>query len=302
MQNFSEHKRVLLIINPIAGRMNFKNSFYSVMKSFSDAGFLTEAYFTKGKDDAARCAFDAAERYDLIVACGGDGTLNETVSGVLRSGRDVPIGYLPCGSTNDFASSLGIPQKTQETVKQIIEGRMLTMDIGHFNDRYFTYTASFGAFTSTSYDTSQALKNTIGHLAYILSGTKQLANLKAIPMKITTPDYSEEGSFIYGGVSNTTSIGGVYSLPDDEVILNDGKFEVLLIRKPANPAGYINTLLNFAARNYDDPNILFMHAENVIFESPADVTYTLDGEFGGAHKRAEISCLHNAYRINGKQE
>ena len=295
-------ERALMIINPRAGKMNFRTSFYSVVKMLSDAGCRVEPYFTRGVGDAAQIVEKQGEQYDLILVCGGDGTLNECTCGLMKCQIKPKIGYIPCGSTNDFANSLGIVGKPLDIVKQIIDGQFQQLDLGSFNERNFTYTASFGAFASTSYDTSQNLKNAVGHLAYILSGAKQLANIKPIQVKVTAGDFVEEGQYIYGGVSNTTSIGGVYTIPEEEVSLCDGQFELMMVRKPANPAGYINTLLNIAARNYDDPNLIFMHTDHVIFETPEPLAFSLDGEYGGSVTRAEIKCLTGAYQINGKSE
>ena len=291
---------ILLIINPRAGKMSFKNSFYSVTKLFSDAGWRVETYFTQGPGDAAQKAKKCASKFTRIIAVGGDGTLNETISGLARHALPAKLGYLPCGSTNDFASTLGISPKPMEAAKQILADECIDLDLGAFNDRYFTYTASFGAFTAASYNTPQNLKNAIGHFAYILSAAKQLSDMKPIKMKVTAGDFTEEGVFLYGGVSNTTSIGGVYTLPEEDVHLGDGKMELFMVRKPQNAAGYINTLLNVAARNYDDPNIIFMHADHVIFECDSPVPYTLDGEYGNEQTKADIRCLEHAYTVNGK--
>ena len=189
-----------------------------------------------------------------------------------------------------------------QAVGQILQEQFIQMDLGSFNERFFTYTASFGAFTATSYETSQNLKNALGHLAYVLNGAKQLVNMKRIPMRIEAKEHTEEGVYLYGGVTNTTTISGVYSLPEEEVELNDGKFEVMMVRYPKTVPEYTSTVLNLAVRNYNDPNILFFHTDHVVFESTEAVPFTLDGEFGGDQTRCEIHCLHNAYTINGTRE
>lgn len=294
------NERILMVINPRAGKMAIRGSFYTIVKSLSLDGNEVSIHFTTGAGDAAQTVCNLAGGYDRIVVCGGDGTLNEAVTGLMRSQRDIPIGYIPCGSTNDFASTLGIPQKASAVVEQILHSDPIRLDLGRFGDRFFTYTASFGAFTASSYATPQNLKNALGHFAYVLNSAKQVLNLKPIRMKITTPDYCEEGDFMYGGVSNTLTIGGVYSLSDEDVELDDGKLEIMMIRHPKSIQEYTNALLNLAARNYDDPNILFLHAGSVLLESDAPVAYTLDGEFGGEHTACRIDCLHKAYAINGK--
>jgi YegS/Rv2252/BmrU family lipid kinase len=295
-----DRKRVLVIINPRAGKMSFRNSFYSVIKKISDAGCDVNVHFTTASGDAANTVFKEAQRYDLIVTCGGDGTFNETVTGLLRCGIKRPIGYIPCGSTNDFASSLGILGMPSKICDDILSEGEILLDAGKFNDRYFTYTASFGAFTAASYETPQGLKNALGHLAYVLNGAKDLINMPRVKMRIETEGYEEEGVFFYGGVTNTTSIGGLYSLPEDEVSLNDGKFELLMIREAKHPQEYSETLLNLAVRNFDDPNILFLRGSDFRFISEEPVSFTLDGEYGGKSCMNRIEILNNAILLNGK--
>ena len=295
-----ENKRVLLVINPRAGQMTFKNSLYTVAKKISDAGCSLGIHFTTEKNDAANTVGRIGENYDLIVACGGDGTFNETVNGALKLKKPVQIGYIPCGSTNDFASTLGIAGGPSKIVDNILAERFVTLDLGKFNDRYFTYTASFGIFTSTSYDTPQNMKNALGHVAYLLSAFKQLSNVPRIPMHVDVDGYSEEGVYYYGGVSNTTSIGGFYTLPENEVKLNDGQLELLMIREPKAPQELSQTLFNLAIRDFDDPNILFMHGKEFVFTSPEEVPFTLDGEFGGAAQKNVILCAPKAISVNGK--
>lgn len=294
--------KILMIVNPRAGKMTFHNSFYAVIKSLSLAGYEVSVHFTSCPGDATDTVLLYAKNYDMILACGGDGTLNEVLTGVMRAEKPLRLGYIPCGSTNDFAATLGISQKPQEAVGQILQEQFIQMDLGSFNERFFTYAASFGAFTATSYETSQNLKNALGHLAYVLNGAKQLVNMKRIPMRIEAKEHTEEGVYLYGGVTNTTTIGGVYSLPEEEVELNDGKFEVMMVRYPKTVPEYTSTVLNLAVRNYDDPNILFFHTDHVVFESTEAVPFTLDGEFGGDQTRCEIHCLHKAYTINGTRE
>lgn len=293
-------KKVLMIINPRAGKMTFRNSFYSVVKRLSNAGCAVNIYFTTCSGDAAETLRVQGEEYDLVIACGGDGTFNEVVNGVLKLSKKVSLGYIPCGSTNDFASTLGITGTPVQIVDDILFGDTVCLDVGKFNERYFTYTASFGAFTAVSYDTPQNLKNAFGHFAYVLNGAKQLANLPKVRLRLESENYSEEGVYFYGGVTNTTSIGGLYALPEDEVVLDDGELELLMVRVPTHPQEYNETLLNLAVRNFDDPNILFMHGRKFIFRSEEELAFTLDGEYGGSSKVNEISCIEKAYSINGK--
>ncbi len=294
-----ERKKVLMIVNPRAGKMTFKSSFYTVVKRLSDADLDVTVHFTTARGDATNEIVKKAEATDLVIACGGDGTYNECVSGILKSGKDLPIGYIPCGSTNDFAATLDMVGTPAQLTERIINGKSIALDVGQFNDRYFTYVASFGAFTAISYDTPQNLKNALGHFAYMLNVARQLANMPIIPMHIVSDQVDLEGEFVYGGVTNTTSIGGFYSLPEDDVVLDDGQFEVLLLRAVKPGQEYTETLLKLAMRNFDDPNVVFFHTDHVVFESPELVAFTLDGEYGGSRKVNTITCLNRMITLRG---
>lgn len=292
-------KKVLVIVNPRAGKMSFRNSFYTVIKKLSDAGLDVSVHFTACAGDATATVLNEGKAYDLIVTCGGDGTFNETITGILKGGFDMPIGYIPCGSTNDFASTLGLEGTPSKICDGILSEKRMLIDAGQFNDRYFSYTASFGAFTSASYATPQGLKNAFGHFAYVLNGAKDLINMPRVKLRILSGDYEEEGTFFYGGVTNTTSIGGLYSLPEEEVQLDDGLFELLMIREAKHPQEYSETLLNLAVRNFDDPNILFLRGSEFRFVSEEPVSFTLDGEFGGKACLNEIKVLKRVINVNG---
>lgn len=294
-----EKRKVLVIVNPRAGKMAFRNSFYTVVKKISDAGCEVNVHFTTCAGDATETVSKMGRAYDLIVACGGDGTFNETITGLLRSNLRTPIGYIPCGSTNDFAASLGIVGLPSAICDDILSGQTVSIDAGQFNDRYFSYAASFGAFTTASYATPQGLKNAFGHFAYLLNGAKELINIPRVKLRVISEEYEEEGVFFYGGVTNTTSIGGLYSLPEDEVFLDDGKFELLMIREAKHPQEYSETLLNLAVRNFDDPNILFLRGSEFRFISEEEVSFTLDGEFGGRAFVNQIKILSKAINVNG---
>ena len=296
-----ERKKVLMIVNPRAGKMTFKNSFYTVVKRLSDADLDVTVHFTTARGDATNEIVQKADETDLVIACGGDGTYNECVSGILKSGKNLPIGYIPCGSTNDFAATLDMIGTPAQLTERIICGKSILLDVGRFNNRYFTYVASFGAFTAISYDTPQNLKNALGHFAYMLNVAKQLVNMPTIPMHVIADKVDLEGEFVYGGVTNTTSIGGFYSLPEDDVVLDDGKFEVLLLRAVKPGQEYTETLLNLAMRNFDDPNVVYFHTDYVVFESTDSVAFTLDGEYGGSEKVNTIRCLNRAITLRGSE-
>ena len=231
----SELKRIYLVINPNAGTRQGRRFLPEIISAFNRAGFLVSVYVTEKRGDAADFARIRAGEADMVVACGGDGTLNEVITGLQLGGCKTPLGYIPCGSTNDFASGLGLPTAPLPACEAIVSGRPRTLDVGLFApDRYFSYTASFGAFTSVSWSTPQNVKNVLGHAAYVLEGIRSLADIRPIHMRITADGHVYEDDFIFGAVCNSTSLGGVLKLENSQVHMNDGLFEALLIPFPAD--------------------------------------------------------------------
>ena len=287
-------KKALLIINPSAGKTKSKTHFFTVAKALSDGDIQPTVFVTREQGDATEKVKAEGAFYDLIVCCGGDGTLNETVNGLLSlPAQDRrPLGYVPCGSTNDFAAALGIPLKPENAAALIAAGKTKRIDAGCFNGRFFTYVASFGAFTSVSYDTPQQVKNSLGHFAYILEGAKALGTIHPYEMEYDCDGVKGRGQFIFGAVSNTTSIGGIYKLPKKEVSLTDGEFELLLLQDPFSSP---ETLWNIVHRKLDsDENIVFLHGKQITLRAEGAIPFTLDGEFGGNTSLARISCLPGA--------
>ena len=231
------------------------------------------------------------ESYDMIVASGGDGTLNEVVNGVLSSPNPLPIGYIPAGSTNDFAASISLPSSLTEAAQAIVNGIPHELDVGIFNEtRYFTYIASFGAFTEASYATDQAQKNALGHLAYVLEGIKDLGSIKPIHAVLRTAERKEEGDFLFGAVSNSTSVGGIVRLKDGMVDMADGLFEVLLIRSPRTPAELSAVLQGIVNSDFHDDMFCFLKADEIYLTSREDLHWSLDGEHAeGGHE----VCIRN---------
>ena len=226
-------QNLLLIINPCAGQKKAKKLLVEIIDILNRAGFEVITYITSGPGDAENACIRYADQVSRIVCCGGDGTFNETVSGVLKSGKNIPIGYIPAGSTNDFASSLHLSNDILQATRDIVDGQPKHLDIGSFGNRYFSYVASFGAFTRTSYTTPQSLKNALGHTAYVLNGIQELSQIRSHPLRFTLSDGSIiEGRFLFGAISNSTSLGGVLTLTPDQVDMADGKLELLLIRAP----------------------------------------------------------------------
>lgn len=290
-------KKLLLIVNPTAGRMLALRYIKRIKKILSDGGYTVSVHITSARAEATRLLTASAGNYDVIGCCGGDGTLNEVISGVLLSGKDVPIGYIPSGTTNDLAKSLGLPSSIIKSTVNLLTGKPLFEDVGEFCSRYFTYVASFGAFTRVSYETKQKDKNIFGHAAYLFGGLRSVGEIKPFEVKVTYDGLSQEGEYIFGAVTNSTSVGGVMRLSDDQVNLRDGKFEVMLVRKPEN-AAQIGQLLDEAInRHYDGHLISLHHASKIRFQSKTPLAFTLDGENGGEHTDCEAVNLHHAVRL-----
>lgn len=291
-------KKLLLILNPCSGKKKASHALADVVNVFNRGGYDVTVYITAARGDATKVVAQRAPEFDLVVCAGGDGTFNETISGLLAGGHDTPIGYLPAGSTNDFASSLHLSKNLVEAARDIVEGTPRRLDVGRFNDRYFSYVASFGAFTRASYATSQNVKNALGHLAYILSGIKELAYIRSRRLRFTLDDGTVlEDEYIFGAISNSTSVAGILTLSEEIVDMNDGVFELLLVRKPESLLELNDCVLALTTQDYHTPMLTFTSARSIEIEAPEDMDWTLDGERepGSAHCRAEN--LHDAIRI-----
>jgi len=290
-------KKLLLIVNPTAGRMQAIRYLGKIKKILTEGGYTVSVHITSARAEATRLLAVSAGNYDVIGCCGGDGTLNEVISGILLSKKDIPIGYIPSGTTNDLAKSLGLPLSIIKATINLLTGEPRFEDVGEFCNRYFTYVASFGAFARVSYETTQKDKNLFGHAAYLMGGLRSIGEIKPFEVKVTCDDLTHEGEYIFGAVTNSTSVGGVMRLSDDQVNLRDGKFEVMLVRKPEN-AAQVGQLLDEAVnRHYDGKLIALHHASRIHFQSKIPLAFTLDGENGGDHTDCEAVNLHNAVRL-----
>ena len=290
-------KTLYLVINPNAGTRQGRRFLPEIISVFNRAGYLCSVYITEKRGDAADFARVHAGEADLIVACGGDGTLNEVITGLQLGGYRTALGYIPCGSTNDFANGLGLSTVPLTAAEAIVSGQPRPLDAGLFSpDRYFSYTASFGAFTSVSWSTPQNVKNVLGHAAYILEGIRSLADIYPIHMRITADGQLYEEDFIFGAVCNSTSLGGVLKLEDSAVDMNDGRFEALLIPFPTDLI-VLNRILNaLRTHHYEDESLHFLRASSFLFEG-SPVTWTLDGEAAEGSSRTEIRNIHNAINL-----
>jgi len=291
-------KKLLLIVNPCAGQKKAKKQLTEIIDIFNRADFTVITHITSGFGDAEVACIRYANQVERIVCCGGDGTFNETVSGVLKSGKDIPIGYIPSGSTNDFASSLHLSSDLLQAARDITEGQPKRLDIGLFGKRYFSYVASFGAFTRTSYTTPQNMKNALGHAAYVLSGIQELSQLRSHSLRFTMSDGSIiDDKFLFGAISNSTSVGGILTLAPDRVDMADGKLELLLIRAPKDLFELSDCVRALQQKTYNSPMITFLSTDTVTVTAPENLFWTIDGEQESGHAQIGISCLHHAIQV-----
>ncbi|MDY3618050.1 diacylglycerol/lipid kinase family protein [Agathobaculum sp.] len=281
-------KKLLLIINPHAGRGEIAAKAVECINIFQQAGYDVTVYVTQGSQDATRVASERSKEFDRIVCAGGDGTLNEVVTGLMQCDMRPPLGYIPAGTTNDFATSINLPKAPVEAAQIAADGVLHALDIGKFNDRYFNYIAAFGAFTEVSYATPQQSKNIFGRAAYIMEGVKSLANIKTHHIKIKSDEFAEEDDFIYGMVSNSVSVGGFKAITPGEVRLDDGLYEVLLVYPFENPMELQWLVNDLLTHNQESTRFAYFHTSHIAFDAENEVPWTLDGEFGGANRQAEI--------------
>ena len=290
----SEKKRCLIIVNPCAGRKKGLKALPKLHRFFDENGYSVIDHVTSSRGEGGAFV-EGAEGFDMILCVGGDGTLNEVISGVLKSGKRTPIGYILAGSTNDFARSLGIPYKPMKAAKQILSEMPINLDIGYYGDRYFIYVASFGIFTRTSYSAPQKLKNAIGHLAYILHGIREVVRIHPVVAEVECEGRETiRDKFIFGSFSNSTSFGGVLRLNPAEVDFSDGQFEIMLIRPPKN-ARQLSRVLRALRKGkpYDSDQITFFRSDKVRMRFPSDAPFSLDGEFAAGESEVEIGVLHH---------
>ncbi len=293
---------MLFLFNPRAGRGRAGAHLLRILEAFSRAGYLITAHPTNGPEDALRMAKEVGGQYDRVVCCGGDGTLNETVRGLLMGGHTVPVGYIPAGSTNDFASSLGLPRQMAEAARIAAEGTPFRCDVGAFNDNFFVYVAAFGAFAEVSYSTSQQAKNMLGHLAYLLEGMARLPRLKSYQVHIEYDDHVIDDEFILGMVTNSLSVGGFKGLCGKEVRLNDGLFEVLLIKRPEGIGQWRKLISAVLRQDLNKGNLYSFTTSALRFTSKEPLSWTLDGEYGGTMKEAYIVNRREALSVIVKKE
>ena len=288
--------KMLFIINPCSGRIKIKNYLFDVIQIFCKAGYTVTTHMTTKRGNAAEVAHAAKEQgYDIIVCCGGDGTLNEVITGIMTSGSNLPLAYIPAGSTNDFARTLGLETDIIKAAKSIVYSKEeYSIDIGKFSDnRYFSYIASFGMFTAVSYNTQQIAKNALGHMAYVFEGIANVGNMEKYNVTFYADGIKHEGEYIYGGVTNSISVGGMFKFDESIVSLNDGLFEILMVKTPKNANDYMKIFTGITSGDVSDPQVFdFCRASEVNCIMPHNVTWSLDGESAKGKTEVNIKNIH----------
>lgn len=290
-------KKMLFILNPNAGQRKANKYLADILAIFNGADYEVSVFVTSGQGQAKEMAKGKAGEVDLIVCCGGDGTYNETMAGLLESGEDIPIGYIPAGSTNDFASSLGLPTDPLEAAKAIAYGNVQYYDVGSFGGRYFAYVASFGAFTRASYATPQSIKNSLGHMAYLLEGIQELSQIKTHHLRFETGEEVIEDDFLFGAICNSTSLGGILKLDPSVVDMQDGKFELILVRAPKDIMELTACLQAVQTKKYNCKMITFLNAGDLRVIAPEEMPWTIDGEKEEGRWAIEVKNLQQAIGI-----
>lgn len=295
-------KRLLLVMNPKSGTMQAPKMLADIVQTYTEHGYMTSMLMTTARGDARQYAIDYSGEVDTIVVSGGDGTLNEVIDGLVHSGGKCAVGYIPSGSTNDFAASVGLPKGVIEAAKRAVVGERRTLDLGSFNDRLFTYVASFGAFTSTSYKVPQNIKNVLGHTAYVLQGIRDVTTIRPIHVRIVADEGTPnekicEGDYLFGAICNTTSVAGILKLDHFDIDMNDGMMEVLLIKVPDGIAALNETIRSMIDGKLEANDIEFFSARDITVEIDKEIPWTLDGEYQEGAEHIDIKTLRSAFEL-----
>ena len=290
-------KKMLFLLNPCAGMKKANKVLTDILALFNRADFDVCTYITAGPKDAIDAVKRLAPGMDLVVCCGGDGTFNETVTGLLEGGLDIPIGYIPAGSTNDFAHSLQLSTDPLTAARQIVNGAPQPLDVGLFGDSYFSYVASFGAFTKASYTTPQNVKNALGHTAYMLEGIRELSQIRKIPVRLELDGELLADDYLFGAICNSTSLGGILTLDPNQVDMGDGLFEVLLVRAPRDLGEIAECIAAVQKQQYNCRMLTFRSTKQVKIYADTDISWTLDGEKAQACSKVTVANLHHAIHL-----
>lgn len=295
-------KKMLFIMNPFAGQKKANKHLAEILLLFNQAGYEVQTVMTTGTGSAAEAAQNYGPDKELVVCCGGDGTMNETLTGLLRAGADTPIGYIPAGTTNDFASSLNLSHNPIQAAKDIIEGEQVDYDAGRFGDRFFCYVASFGAFTRSSYIVPQNIKNALGHTAYVLGGISEISQIRKEHIRMEIDGETVEDDFLFGAICNSTSIGGILSLDPKQVDMGDGLFEVMLVRSARNLNEITECIQAVQAQKYNCSMITFRPAKSIRIYAEPTMPWTLDGEKEEGHEMVSVENLHHALHLMQRRQ
>lgn len=290
-------QRLLLLVNPMAGRQKIHSDLIYVIDELTKAGYETTVFTTQVNGGTAAILHQNDSRYDKVLCCGGDGTFNEVLTETMKWDKPPALGYIPAGTTNDFAQGMKLSSDIRTAIRDFIGGREYVYDAGRFNDCVFSYIASFGAFTETSYQTPQNIKNQLGHLAYILEGIMELPNLNSTRALVTADGSVYEGEYIFGAVCNTRSMGGIIRMNEDIVDLNDGLLEVMLIKMPRTLLDISTIVTSLNSMKYDSSSFVFFKTASLDIHTEIDLVWSLDGERVSGGKDAHIDCIHDAFRI-----
>lgn len=295
-------KKMLFIMNPFSGQKRANRFLPEIIQMCNQAGYEVTVHITSGHGDATLAVERQGADKDLIVCCGGDGTMNETITGMLRTGNQAPIGYIPAGTTNDFATSLKLSHNVLQATQDILLGQPVHYDVGKFGDRFFSYVASFGAFTKSSYIVPQNIKNALGHAAYVLGGISELSQIRNEHLRLEIDDQVVEDDFLFGAICNSTSIGGILSLDPKRVDMGDGLFEILLVRAARNLTELTECIQAVQNQTYNCSMITFRSAKSVKIYADPGMNWTLDGEKEDGHREVTVENLHHAIRLMKRVE
>ena len=293
-------KKMLFLMNPFSGLKRANRSLTDILLLYSQAGYDVTVHMTTGPGSAREAVLRLGDGMDLVVCCGGDGTFNETVTGLLDAGLKIPIGYIPAGSTNDFAASLKLSSNIMQAARDILEGEPVAYDVGKFADRYFSYVASFGAFSKASYSTPQSIKNALGHTAYLLEGIQEISQIRKEHVRMELDGQVVEDDFLFGAICNSTSIGGILTLDPKRVDMADGLLEILLVRAPQNLAEITECIQAVQDQTFNCSMITFRSTPSLRVFADPEMQWTLDGERGGGHAEVAVENQHLAIRVMKK--
>lgn len=290
-------KKLLFVYNPHSGKGQIGGHLAEIIDIFTKGGYDVTAHPTQFRGDAYKTVKKRASEFELVICSGGDGTTNETIKGIMDGGHHVPVGTIPAGTMNDFATSLGIPRYMPDAARNIVSGSPEFVDVGAFNDQYFTYVAAFGAFTKVSYETDQQLKNSLGVLAYLIEAFKTVDYNQKYTITISCDGKTVTDEFIFGMVANSLSVGGIKGLAGKDVSMNDGVFEGIFIRKPSTLLEFQQTLNALIKREFDAQYFYYFKSSDFRFESDGTVPWTLDGEYGGSSSEISLCVMHDVLKI-----